>query len=210
MQWQPGDVVAYRVRVRIDPARPDGEIGAVFPVRIVRDAPDEIVVYQAPGSIGKLRRHEGGGPRDRVILAMRDGYEDNVWRRWRRLYLRRPADMHMLSLFLDDDTDALKFWYIDFVSPLMRTPGGFEAVDHGIDVIVEPDLSAWSWKDAEELDWYVEHGRYSRAEADRIRAEGERAVARLRAERSRYERWLSWRPEPSWSIPILPSGWDVE
>ena len=210
MRWQPGDVVAYRVRVRIEPARPDGEIGAVFPVRIVRDAADEVVAYQAPGSISKHRHHDGGGPRDRVILAMRDGYEDVTWRRWRRLFLRRPSDAHMVSLFWDSETDAFRFWYIDFVSPLRRTPIGFEAVDHGIDIVVEPDMSAWTWKDAEELDWYVEHGRYSRAEAESIRAEGERAVARLRTERQRHERWLSWRPDPSWSIPILPAGWDAE
>ena len=210
MQWRPGDVVAYRVRVRIDPARPDGEIGAVFPLRIIRDAPDEVVAYQAPGSIGKHRHHEGGGPRGRVILAMREGYEDVTWRRWRRLFIRRPSEAHMVSLFWDSETDALHFWYIDLVSPLRRTAIGLEAVDHGIDVIVEPDMSAWSWKDAEELEWYVEHGRYSSAEADGIRAEGLRAVERLRAEREGYERWIAWRPDPSWSIPTLPSGWDVE
>ena len=79
-----------------------------------------------------------------------------------------------------------------------------------LDVLVEPDLLSWQWKVAEELDWYVEHGRYTRAEADRIRAEAEGAVARLRRERDRFDRWREWRPDPTWVTPTLPTGWDAE
>jgi predicted RNA-binding protein associated with RNAse of E/G family len=115
----------------------------------------------------------------------------------------------MISLFWDSETDALRFWYIDLVTPLRRTAVGFEWVDHGVDVVVEPDMRSWSWKDADELDWYVEHGRYSRAEADHIRSEAEAAVARLRRDQGRFKRWLEWRPDPSWQVPTLPDGWDV-
>jgi len=210
MHRRPGDTVAWRVRVRIEPERPEGEAGIVFPAIVVRDTTDEVVVYTAPGSIAKRRNHEGGGPRGRVVLGVRDGYEEVVWHRWRRLLLRDPAEEHAISLFWDSETEALRFWYIDLVTPLRRTAVGFEFVDHGIDVVVEPDMSSWEWKDADELEWYVEHGRYTRAEADHIRAEGERAVARLRRERERYEQWLSWRPDPSWGVPTLPKGWDAE
>jgi hypothetical protein len=210
MHWRPGDTVAWRVRVRIDVERPYGEVGMVMPATVVRDAADEVVAYQSPGSIMKRHNGERGGPSGRVVLGVRDGYEDVVWQRWRRLFLRRPADEHMISLFWDSETDALRFWYIDLVTPLQRTAVGFEWVDHGIDVVVEPDMRSWSWKDAEELDWYVEHGRYSRGEADHIRTEAEAAVARLREERDRFERWLDWRPDPSWAIPTLPAGWNAE
>ena len=182
----------------------------VFPTRIIRDELDEVIAYQAPGTMMKRRAHESGGPRGRVVLRVRDGYEDVVWRRWRRLFVRRPSDEHQISLFWDGETGDLQFWYIDLVTKLHRIASGFEAVDHGIDVLVEPDLSAWRWKDAEELDWYVEHGRYSRAEAERIRAEGEGAVARLRRERDRFERWREWRPDATWAAPTLPAGWDAE
>lgn len=74
---------------------------------------------------------------------------------------------------------------------------------------MDPDLSSWRWKDADELDWYREHGRYTRAEADLIRGEGERAVTRLRVERERYEPWIAWRPDPAWPPASLPPGWDV-
>ena len=207
MHWRTGDTVAWRVRVRIEPEHPEGEVGIVFPAIVVRDTSAEVAVYTAPGAIAKRRNHESGGPHGRVVLGVRDGYEDVVWRRWRRLLLRGPADGHAISLFWDDETDAVRFWYIDLVTPLHRTAAGFEFVDHGIDVVVQPDLSSWEWKDADELEWYVEHGRYTRSEADHIRAEGERAVARLRRERGRYEEWLSWRPDAGWSVPALPDGW---
>jgi hypothetical protein len=210
VHWRPGDVVAWRVRVRLEPEQPEGVLGVVFPAIIVRDTADEVVAYQAPGSIMKRRNHESGGPGRRVVQGVRDGYEDVVWHRWRRLFLRGPADERQISLFWDSETDALRFWYIDLVTPLRRTATGFEAVDHGIDVVVEPDMRSWRWKDAEELVWYVEHGRYSQAEADHIRAEAEAAVARLLRERDQFEGWLRWRPDPSWPIPSVPDGWDAE
>ena len=145
MHWRTGDTVAWRVRVRIEPERPEGEVGIVFPAIVVRDTTAEVAVYTAPGAIAKRRNHESGGPHGRVVLGVRDGYEDVVWRRWRRLLLRGPADGHTISLFWDDETDALRFWYIDLVTPLRRTAAGFEFVDHGIDVVVQPDLSSWEW-----------------------------------------------------------------
>jgi hypothetical protein len=210
VRWRPGDTVAWRVRVRIEIERPLGEVGIVSPATIVRDAADGVVAYQAPGSIMKRHNHAAGGPRGRVVLGVRSGYEDIVWHRWRRLFLRRPEDEHMISLFFDSETDALRFWYIDLVTPLRRTAVGVEWVDHGIDVVVEPDLRSWSWKDADERDWCVEHGRDSRAEADHLRSDAVAAVARLRRERDRFERWLTWRPDPSWAVPRLPVGWDAE
>jgi hypothetical protein len=209
MPWQPGDVVAWRVRVRLAPERPEGEVGVAYPAIVVRDGADEVALYLAPGSVAKRRHHEGGGPGGRVVLSVRDSYEDVVWQRWRRLFLAGPQAEHAVSLFWDTETDALRFWYIDFVTPLRRTAVGFDWVDHGIDIIVEPDMSAWSWKDGEELDWYVAHGRYTSAEAERIRAEGEAAVGQLRRDRDRFERWLEWRPDPSWPLPVLPDGWDA-
>jgi hypothetical protein len=210
MRWSPGEAIAWRVRVRIAPSDLNGELAIVFPAAVVHDEAKEVAVYYGPGSIAKQRSTEKGGPRNRVILGVGNGFSDYPWYTYRRLTLRRPEDAHSVSMFWDDATDELRFWYIDLVGPLRRVSSGFEFVDHGIDVVVEPDLSAWKWKDAEELEWYVEHGRYARAEADQIRAEGERAVARLSRDRERYERWRSWRPDPAWvTPPTLPAGWDT-
>lgn len=178
-----------------------------MPVTVVHDRPDEVALYLAPGASGRLRHVRKTGPNDRVISAVLDGYDEHVWRA-RRLVLRPVVDAHMVSLFWRGDTYRFMFWYVDFVSPLRRTEAGYDAVDHGIDIVVEPDMSAWRWKDAEELDWYVEHGRYTVDEAREIRAEGERVVRRLRRDREQLQRWIGWRPDPRWSLPVLGPGWD--
>ena len=180
----------------------------VFPMTVVRDEPDELIVFRSPGAVGKRRRVDKGGPNDRVILAANEGFDDSSWYKWRVLVIRRPLGAHSVSVFWDDGKNELGFWYIDLVSPVRRTRSGFEFIEHGIDVVIEPDMASWRWKDADELEWYVEHGRYTRAEADAIRAEAESAVAALCGERTRYERWLSWRPNPAWSPARLPVGWD--
>jgi hypothetical protein len=194
--------------VRIAPGDDVGELAMVFPMTVVRDDPDEVVVMRRPGAVGRQRNAQKGGPNDRVVLAVRDGFTDYLWRRWRVLVVRQPSALHSVSLFWDDATDELHSWYFDLVTPLRRTRAGFEFIDHGIDVVVDPDMSSWRWKDADELEWYVDHGRYTPEEADAIRAEAEHAVGRLRRERARYERWVSWRPDPMWPSPKLLVGWD--
>ena len=208
LRWSRGDPIAWRTRVRTAADRPLGDLGVVFPARVVSDEADEVVIYIAPGSVGQIRAAEHGGPRDRVVLAIGDGFSEVLWKA-HRLILRRPADEHAVSLFWDGVTWTFKFWYIDLQSRLQRTPSGFEVVDHGIDMVIEPDLSSWRWKDADELEWFVAHDRYTAAEAERIRAEGERAVANLQSHPERYLQWISWRPDPAWRPSPLPKGWDA-
>jgi predicted RNA-binding protein associated with RNAse of E/G family len=46
-------------------------------------------------------------------------------------------------------------WYVNFQRPLRRTSIGFDTFDFFLDLLVEPDVSAWSWKDQHEY----EHAR---------------------------------------------------
>lgn len=59
------------------------------------------------------------------------------------------------------------------------------------------------------MDWSVENGLYPRAEANELKAAGERAVERLTRERERFERWRAWCPDPTWPPAALPSGWEL-
>jgi uncharacterized protein DUF402 len=179
---------------------------------VVKDEPDELVVFRRPGHPICARNAELGGPehfRHRPVVRWRAGWREDVWRERVQLVVRRPQDEHAISLVWQDGRRELHHWYIDLASPLTRTPTGFVFVEHGLDVVVRPDLTSWYWKDEDELDWSVEHGIYSGLEAKELKEEGERAVDRLVRERDRFERWRSWRPDPSWPIAKLPSGWDV-
>jgi hypothetical protein len=79
-----------------------------------------------------------------------------------------------------------------------------------LDVVAEPDLSAWRWKDEDEFAWCQQVGILAPAEAAAIRAEGERAIQALERRASPFcDGWERWRPDPSWTPAALPVGWDV-
>lgn len=209
--WGPGDSIAWRCRIRTPWGAKD-DISYVFPMTVVRDEEDEIVVLRRPGHVSKVRNadyDERPGMR-KITRAWQAGFHDDVWRNTRILITKPPRAEHAISLFWDDATDEFAHWYIDITSPLRRTRTGFDFVENGLDVVVAPDLSTWRWKDEHELEWEVEQGMFTRAEADELYREGERAVARLRSERERFERWIGWRPDPSWSLATLPDGWDEQ
>jgi len=99
-------------------------------------------------------------------------------------------------------------WYVNLQEPFRRTERGFATMDLALDVIIEVDRS-WRWKDEDELEVFVERGVFDPGTAARIREEGLR-IAR-RAERNEppfNEAPPRWRPDPSWTLPELPEGWD--
>jgi len=55
----------------------------------------------------------------------------------------------------------------------------------------------------------VDLGLMTEAQARAVRREGERAIERLEARRSPFcDGWETWRPDPAWTPPALPDGWD--
>lgn len=168
--------------------------------------------FVEPGSPAKVRNTVLGGTAEqdhRPVVALREGWVDKTWARWRLLTFKRPRDEHSISLVWHHDTGRFAHWYIDLTSPLRRRVFGFDLVENGPDVVVEPDMSSWLFKDEAELEWAVAHETYTRAEADALYAEGRRAVERLLRERSDFERWIDWRPDPTWRQATLRVGWDA-
>ncbi|MCY4112938.1 MAG: DUF402 domain-containing protein [Chloroflexi bacterium] len=101
-------------------------------------------------------------------------------------------------------------WYVNLESAYQRTSIGFDFTDHVLDLVVEPDLAGWRWKDEDELARAVGLGLVTQTQADAFYAEGERAIARLEAKRSPFaDGWETWRPDPAWPIPALPCDWDL-
>lgn len=208
-RWAPGDQIAWRCRIRT-PWGAQDDVSYAFPMTIVRDEDDEVVLLRRPGHVSKRRNAEHSerpGMR-KTTTAWVPGWSDDVWRHTRVLITKPPDAHHAISLFWHDSTDEFLHWYIDLTSPLRRTPIGFDFVENGLDMVVAPDMSTWHWKDDAALEWEVEHGMFTRSEADELYREGERALARLRNEGERFERWIAWRPDPSLPVATLPQGWD--
>lgn len=214
MAFSPGDGIAWRNCVRIDGTGVHHPSFAIA-MTVVKDTPDELVLFRRPGHAMKRRNAETAPApatfRHPTVARWLDGWRDDpVWSRWRVLLVMHPDGHHAISLFTDDATGRPDFWYIDLIGPVHRRPFGFDFEEHGLDIVVKPDMSSWEWKDEDELEFGVERGVYSRAEADELYAEGRRAVDRLTAGRDEFERWVSWRPDPSWPIASLPPGWDAQ
>ena len=131
------------------------------------------------------------------------------WDGTRVLSFAWPGVAHAVLLFWDGDTGEFRGWYVNLQSPLRRTRIGFDYMDDALDIVVAPDRT-WHWKDEEELAELVARGLWTPEQAAAIRAEGERAIERLRAHEEPFdESWITWRPDPSWPIPELPSDWHV-
>ncbi|MEU7858743.1 DUF402 domain-containing protein [Nonomuraea sp. NPDC049141] len=99
-------------------------------------------------------------------------------------------------------------WYVDFDLPKQRTHLGIDTFDLLLDLVAEPDLSRYQWKDVDEY----EQGR----RPGLIDDQAHRHVAAARAEvigliETRQGPFAhDWSPPPheSWPMPVLPE--DVE
>jgi hypothetical protein len=201
MTWSSGDAVAWR-------SVKDGAVRTAMPLVVVRDEPDLIALYRPVGSVFKRRTGERSGPGGRLMLRWDGGHEDITWSRNRVLVLHTPGAAHTLHLFWDDATEAFLGWYINLEAAWRRTAIGFDTLEQLLDVVLEPDLSSWKLKDEDELEWAVGRGEFTRAEAAAIRAEATRAIDLVLRSVPPYGReWMSWRPDPSWSVPTLAATW---
>jgi len=182
-----------------------GKAWFVRPVTVVRDAPELVALYVAPGTLCKWPYTKDGQklrvPQDEWVL------QDVPWV-GRMLRLTVPGEAHSVLLFWNEAGQFVS-WYIDLETPMRRTPLGFDYMDQMLDIVVAPDLSWWRWKDEDELEEGVRRGLWDAAQAAETRAEGERALARLLARQPPLDQpWEEWRPDPSWIAPLLPDGWD--
>jgi hypothetical protein len=98
---------------------------------------------------------------------------------------------------------------VNIQEPFRRTRLGFDTQDLELDLVIAPDGS-WSFKDDEQLEPWIERGRWTAAEVAAIRAEGARVAAELEGDRRWWsDEWATWEPDPSWPAPTLPPDWHV-
>jgi len=192
MRWQPGDAI---VRREVWHGRPTAGWGGT----VVVDGADLLGLYMPEGSPLGFASDFFGAPHP---WARRD--------RWHGpgvLQLQRPGEMHAVWVFWRGPQREFAGWYANIQEPFRRSPLGFDTQDLELDLVIEPDGS-WSLKDDEQLESWIERGRWTEDEVLAIRAEGDRVAAELDAGRRWWsDDWASWKPDPSWPLPELPEGW---
>jgi hypothetical protein len=179
-----------------------GKVRRASPHVVVEESPELVALHIGVGTPAKLAVWDGRPIRGQ---ADRDWtLRDHAWNGYRVLRLIRWGDAHSLELFWREQDDSFAGWYVNLQEPLRRSRLGFDTDDLVLDVWVEPD-GTWTWKDADELEEAVRLGRFTDAEAEAIRSEGERVIAAEPWPTG----WETWQPDPAWPIPPLPDGWDV-
>ena len=199
--WSSGDIVALR---HVNGLRPSH----VWPAIIVEDSLDLVVLYLQAGTPTLRRTRLDGTALERSL-----SYDERARTPWRLgpgawygsscLQLQRRGEACAWWRWLDGSG-----WYVNLQEPLRRTRIGFDTADHVLDLVVATDGS-WQWKDEDELESACRIGRFTRAEAARIRAAGEAAALVVEAGGWPLDSpWATWRPDPTWPLPELQPGWD--
>ena len=178
-----------------------------FPTIVVKDEPDLIVLYLPAGVLGRNVTHK---PTTEELFspAVLEVVEC-TWKRTDVLMLIVPGEAFSTYIMWETGTRNLDCWYVNLQEPVRRTPIGFDTMDNTLDIVINPDMSEWKWKDDDEFSAAQKAGFYSSEKAREIRAEGEKAVRLITSERrSLYEEWKKWQANPEWEIPKLSRLWD--
>lgn len=178
-----------------------GRPWAAMPVIVVRDEPELLVTYLPQGA--PLGFADGDFPG-----GAHPWNGKGAWRGHGTLMLQRPAEAHAIWVFWRGRERTFAGWYVNLQAPAQRWEHGYDTLDHELDIWIPGGGDEWVWKDREQLEQRVGDGRFTRAEADAIRAEGERVAAELDAGRRWWdESWATWAPDPAWPVPVLPRDW---
>ena len=183
-----------------------GQIWSGRPYTIVEDTPRRLVVYASEGVVWmRPVRFDGSAVRGREL------HWTTRETRWpiEALRINTPGSHYSVLLLWTRGFGKFLKWYVNLEDPLVRSTVGFDYLDNLLDIEVAPDLSAWNWKDEDELDDVVTKAMMTSRKADFIRAEGSKAIRVLDAKSPPFdEPWHLWRPDPSWETPRLPDGWN--
>jgi hypothetical protein len=191
----------------------DGLIAAVETARVVNDDDRGLLTWTAAGSEVMHRTTLTGESIRKMSLRERDitasMLSPRTWRDHHVLILTPPAEAYSIWWFFDIE-GTFEGWYVNLEAPGRRWSGGLDIMDHALDMWVEPDLS-WEWKDEDELAERIDHPSYwTAAEADAIRAAGERLIPVIEAGSYPFDGTLiDFRPDPQWEPSTLPPYWDL-
>lgn len=185
---------------------------------VVEDGPDWLVLWLAPGT--PVVRGVLADGRDFRDLAVEERFlvprfvEVGPWHGTGivKLVPQTPSAYAVWLFWHADGT--FRGWYGNLEQPQRRTsrPDGVRVVDsadHALDVWCPPGGPP-VWKDEDEFAVTTGMaGYWDEAQAAAIRAEGEVLMDLARCGAEPFDHtWTSFRPDPGWPTPELPTHWD--
>ena len=190
------------------------KIWTARPTILVRDNSELIALY-VPANIHCKRRYGING--NHITI---DERKNNTWtlqdiiqsNSYYYIRLTIPGESYSVLLFWNCNNNNLRYWYInleDPVNPMRRTKLGFDLCDQILDIIVESNLKDWRWDDEDELQEAIEVGLISPEQAEALYVKGAEVRDLIMSGKSVFNSWATWKPDPSWNVPVLPDNWDV-
>lgn len=210
--WQPGEHCVYRGIIH-------QRVWTAMPVTVVQDAPDQTVLLLQPGARCAVpecvylrhnaREHYVHGTRWQDAQAE---FLNHTWETWhtnRTIMFLEPEKYYACMLFWRHATDEFIGYYINFQLPFQRTRLGFDSLDLDLDIVIDPSHE-WHWKDEEDYRQAVENGGILPEWAQGIERDTPEVFDRIQRRLAPlYETWIHWQPDPAWTQPVLPDGWQV-
>lgn len=197
---EPGETVALREIW-------NGQIWYARPATVVRDDPNLQMFHVPPRARCKQPVDAHGNPLRLPVAPWT--LEDEERSETRVLSFAFPDTPYAVVLPFDPE-GRLQRYYVNLQTPLVRSPAGFDTVEHLLDVTIAPDRSGWSWKDEDELDQAVTYGLFTPEQSSWFRYWGERAVEHVLLREPPFDRdWEGWSPDPGWDDVDLPETWDL-
>jgi len=209
-RWTRGDVVMLRNVSEADPGFHERHVGYAHTARVIDDVDDHVVLYQPPKTVHMERGGERGGPRGRNMV--RGGWDGtHSAREWRGdgvVFVHRWSEPWSVWRWVSTGGAWSTHFYVNFERPWTRTAAGFDTEDWVLDLVVTADDRAVTVKDADELDWCVEHGTISLEQAELTRRSA--ALMTETAEEGGWPfdaDWSAWLPDQAWRARPLPEHW---
>ncbi|MEU3922710.1 DUF402 domain-containing protein [Streptomyces sp. NPDC029004] len=192
-----------------------GRVWSELALRVVADTRDALVTACAPGAeaawpslYAKARADGDRSVRTEVFEAMARGEWELAPGRWQdtELLLWKPSAA-WFSINAFSTGSGLRNWYVNFEHPTRRTEGGYDTFDLAVDLVIDPGLTRWQWKDEDEYAHVrrlgiitdIEHQAVELARAQVLSLLEDRAGPFTAA-----DGWAAWRWNSSWPLPRLP------
>jgi protein associated with RNAse G/E len=201
--WNPGEVIAWRGLFR-------GLIWHAMPTYVINDTPQEIVLAIVPGAVCKVDKDYGRKSGKRVwdFIETEWKLDDFVWHTNRVLFILEPEKHYSINLFWNHASNEFIGYYVNFQYPYVRNHCGIDAMDLELDIDIEPDLN-YRWKDVEDYKKAIECGIVPPDRVQGIEAVKPEILERIEKRQYPFDgSWVNWKPDPDWSPPRLPDGWD--
>lgn len=203
--WSYGDLITWRGIYR-------ERIWHVQPTLLVKDSPQEVVTTLLPGT--ECVAEEGypqqkKNDRHRWYFVDRDWQlATYTWKTNRLLLIFEPEKYYSTILFWNHGSDEFLCYYINFQLPFRRNHRSLDTLDLDLDIVIRPDLT-YEWKDLDDYQTAIEHGVILPEWIQGIESAKSEILEKLARRQYPFDgSWLDWMPDPSWSPPTLPEGWD--